>query len=148
MTHPGEPHDPSDEAGRAPGGGYPPPPPPPGSGYPPPPGGYPPPPPGGGYRPPPNYGAYGANPQAPYGYHPVTGIPFSDKSKVIAGLLQILVPLGIGRFYTGHTSMGVAQLLVTLFTCGVGALWPFIDGIMMLVGSVNDDQGRPLRDGV
>jgi hypothetical protein len=30
-------------------------------------------------------------------------------------------------------------------TCGIGALWPFIDGIMMLSGSVRDAQGRPLR---
>lgn len=93
------------------------------------------------------YGAYGQNPQAPYGYHPVTGVPFSDKSKLIAGLLQILVPIGIGRFYIGDISTGVWQLVVTILTCGLGAIWPFIDGILMLVGNVNDPQGRPLRDG-
>ena len=30
-------------------------------------------------------GAYGVSSQAPYGLHPVTGIPFSDKSKIVAG---------------------------------------------------------------
>lgn len=84
-------------------------------------------------------------PGAPYGIDPKTGIPFSDKSKIVAGLLQILVPIGIGRFYTGHTGLGVAQLLVTVFTCGLGALWPFIDGIITLVSDPRDANGRPLR---
>jgi hypothetical protein len=47
--------------------------------------------------------------------------------------------------YIGDTSIGVAQLLVTIFTCGVGALWPFIDGILILVTDKTDSQGRPLR---
>ena len=94
----------------------------------------------------PAYGAPGFDPAAPYGRDPLTGEPLSDKSKLVAGLLQLLIPLGIGRFYLGHTSIGIAQLLVTIFTCGVGALWPFIDGILILIGHVRDPQGRPLRD--
>jgi len=123
-------------------------------GYPPPPPSYPPPPPGY-YAPPPVYpppvgqypGGYGPV-AAPYGYHPVTGEPLSDKSKVVAGLLQLLGLLGllgIGRMYMGHTGMGVAQLLVTIFTCGVGALWPFVDGIIILVNDTKDADGRMLR---
>ena len=88
---------------------------------------------------------YGYGPGAPYGVDPKTGIPFSDKSKLIAGLLQILLPLGIGRMYMGQTGLGVAQLAVTLVTCGLGALWPFIDGIIILVGDQRDTDGRPLR---
>src|SRR3954453_13832902 len=57
-------------------------------------------------------GAYGVSSQAPYGLHPGTGIPYSDKSKVVAGLLQILLPFGVGRFYIGDTGIGVAQLIV------------------------------------
>ncbi|HEY0950405.1 TM2 domain-containing protein [Nocardioides sp.] len=99
-----------------------------------------------GYPPPPVGGApYGAGPGAPYGVHPVTGIPYSDKSKLVAGLLQILIPLGIGRFYIGDTKTGVWQLVVTVLTCGIGALWPFIDGIIMLATDSTDVQGRPLR---
>ncbi len=70
--------------------------------------------------------------------HPVTGIPYSDKSKLVAGLLQILIPLGIGRFYIGDTKIGVWQLVVTILTCGIGALWPFIDGIMILATDSKD----------
>lgn len=88
---------------------------------------------------------YGANPGAPWGVHPVTGVPYSDKSKLIAGLLQILIPLGIGRFYMGQTGLGIAQLLVTVLTCGIGGIWPFIDGIVILAGDPKDEQGRPLR---
>ncbi|WP_085872514.1 MULTISPECIES: TM2 domain-containing protein [unclassified Nocardioides] len=103
------------------------------------PSGYPPPP-AGGYP-----GQQPYNPAAPYGVHPVTGIPYSDKTKLVAGLLQILIPLGIGRFYIGDTKTGVWQVIVTVLTCGIGALWPFIDGIIILATDSVDAQGRPLR---
>jgi TM2 domain-containing membrane protein YozV len=81
----------------------------------------------------------------------MTGEPYSEKSKVIAGLLQLLGLfgiLGIGRFYLGYTGLGVAQLLVGLFTCGIGAvIWGIIDAILLLTDRVRDPQGRPLRDG-
>ncbi|MET0951694.1 MAG: TM2 domain-containing protein [Aeromicrobium sp.] len=94
-----------------------------------------------GYTP----GPYGAGPQAPYGVHPATGLPYSDKQKLIAGLLQILIPLGIGRFYIGDTKIGVWQLVVTILTCGIGGLWPFIDGIIILATDSKDVNGLPLR---
>ena len=105
----------------------------------------PPPPPGWQPQPPPGY-AYSAQPgYAPYGIHPGTGIPYSDKSKLVAGLLQVLLPLGIGRFYIGDSKTGAWQLAVTLLTCGIGGLWPFIDGIVILVSDSKDAQGRILR---
>lgn len=116
----------------------------PGYGQPPPYGapGYPPPPPAYGAAP----GYPPPHPGAPYGVHPVTGVPYSDKSKLVAGLLQILVPFGIGRMYIGDTQTGVIQLIVALVTCGIGSLWPFIDGIMILVNdNTLDSYGRPLR---
>lgn len=82
---------------------------------------------------------------APYGIDPKTGIPFSDKSKIIAGILQILLPFGIGRFYIGDTKTGVWQLVVAVVTCGIGSIWSWIDGILILVGDKTDPQGRPLR---
>ena len=67
----------------------------------------------------------------------------SDKSKIVAGVLQILLgTLGIGRFYTGHVGMGVAQLL----TCGGLGIWSLIDGILFLVSNDRTDaQGRLLQ---
>jgi hypothetical protein len=81
-----------------------------------------------------------------YGVDPY-GQPLSDKSKLVAGLLQILIGgLGIGRFYLGYTTIGVLQIVATVLTCGIGALWCLIDGIMILMGKVPDAQGRTLRD--
>ncbi|MGC5054538.1 TM2 domain-containing protein [Micromonospora sp. DT48] len=78
------------------------------------------------------------------GYHP-QGV--SDKSKVVAGVLQILLGgFGVGRFYMGDTKTGVIQLIVTLVTCGIGSLWGLIDGILILVNGGVDAHGRPLRD--
>ena len=90
-------------------------------------------------------GTWGVSPAAPYGVHPPTGVPYSEKSKIVAGLLQILLPLGIGRFYIGDTKTCVLQLVVTVVTCGIGSLWPFIDGIVMLVTDSRDAQGYMLR---
>jgi TM2 domain-containing membrane protein YozV len=114
---------------------------------PPPPPGYPPPyQPQGAYPP----GAY-YDPSAPYGRHPITGEPLSDKSKVVAGLLQLIGLfglVGIGRIYLGYTGLGIAQLVVGLVTCGLGAvIWGIIDAVLLLTDRVRDPQGRPLRDG-
>lgn len=70
------------------------------------------------------------------------------KSKMAAGLLQIFLgSFGVGRFYLGYTGIGIAQIAVTWLTCGIGAIWPLIDGIMILTGSVaTDADGNPLGD--
>ena len=121
--------------------------------FPPPVGDYgstPPPPPYGGYPPPPQYGAqYGGYPPPYPGQFGVDpwGRPLSDKSKMVAGLLQIFLgTFGIGRFYLGYNGIAVAQLAVSLLTCGIGAIWPFVDGILILLGKVDDPSGRPLRE--
>ena len=75
------------------------------------------------------------------------GHPLSDKSKLVAGLLQIFLPsFGVGRFYLGYTNIGLLQIAASFFTCGVGVLWPFIDGFMIIAGKVPDAQGRTLRE--
>ncbi|ORV89919.1 hypothetical protein AWC11_13535 [Mycobacterium interjectum] len=83
---------------------------------------------------------------APYGVD-AYGRPLSDKSKVVAGLLQIfLSTFAVGRFYLGYTNLAIIQIVVTVCTCGIGAFWPLIDGIMIIMGKVPDAQGRTLRD--
>ena len=90
-----------------------------------------------------------AGPGQGYGVDPKTGLPYSHRSKLVAGLLQIFLGgFGVGRFYTGHIGIGIAQIAVTLFTCGLGGLWPLIDGIIMLTSeSPRDVDGKPLRPG-
>ncbi|MFD7387329.1 TM2 domain-containing protein [Streptomyces sp. NPDC059852] len=95
--------------------------------------------PGYGYIPP---GTFTGDPQAPYGYD-LLGRPYSEKSKVVAGVLQLtLGSFGVGRFYIGHVGLGLAQL----FTCGGLGIWALIDGIVMLVSDgKTDSEGRVLR---
>ncbi|MFF3845095.1 TM2 domain-containing protein [Streptomyces sp. NPDC002328] len=105
------------------------------------------PPPGGPYAgqgayPPPG-GAYPTgDPNAPYGYDPY-GRPYSDKSKIVAGILQLFLgTFGVGRFYIGHVGLGLAQL----FTCGGLGIWALVDGIILLTSNDKTDaQGRILR---
>ena len=47
---------------------------------------------------------------------------------------------GVHRFYTGHTTIGVIQVL-TLGGCGI---WTFVDFILIAVGSYKDAKGRAL----
>jgi TM2 domain-containing membrane protein YozV len=81
-------------------------------------------------------------PDAPYGFDP-QGRPYSDKSKIVAGILQLFLgTLGIGRFYVGSVGVGIAQLL----TCGGLGFWALIDGIIFLTSNDRTDgQGRVLR---
>lgn len=71
-------------------------------------------------------------------------VVFSDKSRVAAGVLQILLPFGIGRLYTGHVGIGLAQLCTSFMF--VGVVWSVIDGILLLVNGGEDANGRRLRD--
>lgn len=95
-----------------------------------------------GFPPPGAYPGYGPQNFGVDAY----GRPLSDKSKVVAGILQLVLGFGIGRFYIGDTSTGIWQIVVTLLTCGIGHVWSMIDGILILVNGGVDAQGRVLRD--
>ena len=74
------------------------------------------------------------------------------KSKVAAGLLGIFLgAFGVHNFYLGYNARGTVQLLVTVLTCGVGAvpmgIWALVEGIMLLCNSTNyDARGIPVKD--
>lgn len=62
------------------------------------------------------------------------------KKKIVAGLLGLFLGgLGIHNFYLGNTKRAVIQIVVTLVTCGLGALWGEIEGILILIGNINTD---------
>lgn len=73
------------------------------------------------------------------------------KSKLAAGLLGIFLgSLGIHNFYLGYTGKAVAQLLISVCTCGIGAavtgVWGLIEGILILTGSIAvDGKGVPIK---
>jgi TM2 domain-containing membrane protein YozV len=100
------------------------------------------------------------------GVDPITGAALSPKSKIIAGLLQLLPGLllslgGLGRLYAGHTKVGIIQLTASLLgwaslACGFALmvpwivtlavwLWFIVDGIVLLAGSPVDGKGRLMR---
>ena len=74
------------------------------------------------------------------------------KSKLVAGLLGIFLGcLGVHNFYLGYTGKAIAQLLITLLSCfalsPLSAIWGLIEGILLLVGSINvDANGIPLGE--
>ncbi len=73
-----------------------------------------------------------------------TTLPVSDKSRMVAGLLNFIP--GVGRFYLGYAAHGALQLFTALF-CGVGLIWSWIDAIFILAGGVKyDGYGRRLDD--
>ena len=78
--------------------------------------------------------------------------PSIQKSKLVAGLLGIFLgSIGVHNFYLGYTGKAVAQLLITILTCGAGAtitgIWSLIEGILILTGSIDKDANNiPLKD--
>ena len=96
--------------------------------------------------------------QQPYqqtGYQPPVYTPNvggEAKSKIAAGLLGIFLGcLGVHNFYLGFTGKAIAQLLISVLSCGalavVSAIWGLIEGILILVGNISTDaRGIPLTD--
>ena len=74
------------------------------------------------------------------------------KSKIAAGVLGIMLGyFGVHNFYLGYTSKAIAQLLMSILSCfillPISAIWGFIEGILILTGSIDRDaSGKKLID--
>lgn len=60
-----------------------------------------------------------------------------NKSKIAAGLFGIFLgAFGVHNFYLGYTGKAVAQLLITVLSCGIlsfiSGIWGLIEGILIL----------------
>ena len=59
--------------------------------------------------------------------------PDVNQKKILCGIFGILLGgLGIHRFLLGDTSGGIIRIVITIFTCGLGALIGFVEGIIYL----------------
>ena len=88
---------------------------------------------------------FGSAPMPPPSFGQIYSPLQSDRNRVLAGILQLLIP-GVGRMYLGYAAYGVLQLVFTL-CFGIGYLWSIIDGIIILTGGVKlDGYGRQLPD--
>ena len=62
--------------------------------------------------------------------------PAGADKKILCGILGILLgSLGIHKFILGYTKEGIIQIVISIFTCGIGGLIGFIEGIIYLTKS-------------
>lgn len=73
--------------------------------------------------------------------------PKAVKYKYVAAVLALLLGFtGIHRFYLGFYKLGLAQLALTAITMGYGAVWGFVEAVLLFGGQINKDaKGRPLK---
>ena len=73
------------------------------------------------------------------------------KSNLVAALLAFFLgTFGVHNFYLGYTNKAVAQLLITVLSCGalavVSQIWAIVEMVQLLTGSINTDaNGCPLK---
>ncbi|MBB1517263.1 NINE protein [Tessaracoccus sp. MC1679] len=75
------------------------------------------------------------------------GPPVNQKSKIVAGILGILLGgLGIHNFYLGFTKKALIQLLITVLSVGflswVSAIWGLIEGVLILISKPGEQWHR------
>ncbi|MGN0479390.1 MAG: TM2 domain-containing protein [Hominenteromicrobium sp.] len=77
---------------------------------------------------------------------------YTQKSRIAAAMLGIMFgTFGVHNFYQGRVGIGVAQLAITVVSCGwlspVSLIWGLVEGIQLLQGKKTvDGHGLPFVD--
>eukprot|EP01080_Neovahlkampfia_damariscottae_P001925 gene1925-1065_t len=73
--------------------------------------------------------------------------PNKAKSKTVTIILAIFLGgLGVDRFYIGNYVTGIVVICINILFGGLfGLVWPIVDLILILTGSVKDGNGCPLQ---
>jgi len=59
-----------------------------------------------------------------------------ENKKVLAGVLALIFGyLGVHKFILGYTKEGLIQLGLTVVSCGLAGIIPFVEGIIYLTKS-------------
>lgn len=59
-----------------------------------------------------------------------------ESKRVLAGVLGILLGVfGIHKFVLGYTTAGIIQIIISVISCGILGIIPFIEGIIYLTKS-------------
>ncbi len=75
-------------------------------------------------------------PQQNYGGPPVDWKAQGADKKLVVGILAIVLNgLAIHKFMLGYTKEGIIQIIITIFTCGLGGIIGIIEGIIYLTKS-------------
>ena len=62
-----------------------------------------------------------------------------ENKKVVAGVLALLLgSIGIHKFILGYTNEGIIQIVLSVISCGILGIIPFIEGIIYLTKSDED----------
>lgn len=66
-------------------------------------------------------------------------IQSKENKKLLAGILALFVGyLGVHKFILGYQKEGIIQIIISVVTCGIGGIIPFIEGIIYLTKSDED----------
>lgn len=62
--------------------------------------------------------------------------PKQENKKIVAGICAILIGgIGVHKFILGYSKEGIIQIILSVVSCGLLGIIPFIEGIIYLTKS-------------
>jgi TM2 domain-containing membrane protein YozV len=65
--------------------------------------------------------------------------PKQENKKIVAGVCALLIGgIGVHKFILGYSKEGIIQIILSVVSCGILGIIPFIEGIIYLTKSDED----------